>query len=230
MSDIFQEVEEDLRRERLKRAWDRYGIYVIATAVLIVAITAGYRGWDAWTTSRARTAGDEFATLLQEADDALPATAADRLVSYAAEAPEGYAMLARFRAASAHADAGEPERATELLRALSDEAPRALYRELARVRLASLLIDTGDTAAARDAVADIAADSGRPFYRSAQEMMGLAAYAANDIPAARGWYEAIAEGADTSRNMSQRADVMLSLFDQIAGPPASGTDAGPETN
>ena len=48
MTDIFQEVEQDLRRERYKKAWDRYGIYVIAVAVLIVVGTAGWRGYLAW--------------------------------------------------------------------------------------------------------------------------------------------------------------------------------------
>ncbi len=46
MSDIFREVDEDLRREQFKRLWDRFGTYVIGLAVLIVVVTAGYRGWD----------------------------------------------------------------------------------------------------------------------------------------------------------------------------------------
>ena len=45
MSDIFREVDEDIRHERFKRLWDRFGPWVIGVAVLIVLITAGYRGW-----------------------------------------------------------------------------------------------------------------------------------------------------------------------------------------
>ncbi len=45
MSDIFREVEEEVRREQAKKLWDRYGAYVIGVAVLLVAVTAGYRGW-----------------------------------------------------------------------------------------------------------------------------------------------------------------------------------------
>ena len=36
MSDIFREVDEDLRHEQYKKLWDRFGIYVIGLAVLIV--------------------------------------------------------------------------------------------------------------------------------------------------------------------------------------------------
>ena len=84
MSDIFQEVDEDLRRERLKKAWDRYGIYVIAAALLIIVITAGYRGYEAWTTSRERAAGDLFVAALEEAGDARTTSAAETLAAFAA--------------------------------------------------------------------------------------------------------------------------------------------------
>jgi len=226
MTDIFQEVEEDLRRERLKRVWQRYGIYVIATAVLIVLITAGYRGWEWWTTRQERAAGDAFAALIQETEQALPATAAESLVAYSADAPDGYAMLARFRAASAYEAAGETDAAIATLRALASEAPDDLYRDLARVRLASLLLDAGQPADARDAVADLADDASSPFHRSAQEMLGLSAYARDDIDEARRWFEDLAEGAGTPPNLRQRAELMLALFEQTIGAPA--TDAGQE--
>ena len=45
MSDVFKEVDEDLRREQLKSIWDRFGAYIIGAAVLIVVATAGYRLW-----------------------------------------------------------------------------------------------------------------------------------------------------------------------------------------
>jgi hypothetical protein len=230
MSDIFQEVEEDLRRERLKRVWDRYGIYVIAAAVLIVVVTAGWRGWEAWTTSRERAAGDAFAVLIQEADDALPATAAENLIAYAADAPEGYAMLARFRAASAYEAAGDLDDAVATLRTIAADAPDELYQDLARVRLAALLLDMGEPTDARDVVADLANDSSSPFYRSAQEMLGLAAYAQDDIPAARRWYQEIVEGAGTPPSLRQRAELMLALFDQTTAAAPDEDAAVEETN
>ena len=41
MSDIFQEVDEEVRREQLKKLWDRYGNYVVAALVLVVAAVRG---------------------------------------------------------------------------------------------------------------------------------------------------------------------------------------------
>ena len=45
MSDIFREVDEDIRRDQIKKLWDRFGPYVLGLALLIVLGTAGYRGW-----------------------------------------------------------------------------------------------------------------------------------------------------------------------------------------
>ncbi len=41
MSDIFGEVDEEVRRERLQQLWDKYSVYIIIVAVLIVAGIGG---------------------------------------------------------------------------------------------------------------------------------------------------------------------------------------------
>ena len=60
MADIFQEVEEEIRRERLKQLWDRYGLYIVIAAVLIVGAVAGWRGWQWYETKQAAEAGAAF--------------------------------------------------------------------------------------------------------------------------------------------------------------------------
>ena len=45
MSDIFREVEEDVRRERLEKIWKAYGTYIV---VAIVLLFAGIGGWQFW--------------------------------------------------------------------------------------------------------------------------------------------------------------------------------------
>ena len=45
MSELFDEVDEEVRRERLKKLWDEYSIYIIAGALLIIAAVGGWRGY-----------------------------------------------------------------------------------------------------------------------------------------------------------------------------------------
>ncbi len=44
MADIFHEVDEEVRRDQFKKLWDRYSIYIVAFAVLIVAGIGAWRG------------------------------------------------------------------------------------------------------------------------------------------------------------------------------------------
>ena len=231
MSDIFKEVEDDLRRERLKTLWDRYGIYVLGAALLIVLVTAGWRGYEAWETSRERAAGDAYIAVLNEAEDAQTVGSADALLAFAADAPGGYGILAAFRAATVYADADDAARASEILSGVvSDSEVPAVYRDLARIRQGQILLDADETDAAIDAVKALAEESGSPFNASAQELMGLAAYAQGNLAEARRWFTAMTEEVGIPPGVRARARFMLALITQSA--PATGADGEPaeETN
>ena len=60
MSDIFQEVDEEVRREQLKKLWDRYGNYVVVAAFLVVAGVAAWRGYSWWDAKKAAETGAAF--------------------------------------------------------------------------------------------------------------------------------------------------------------------------
>src|SRR6185437_3914455 len=45
LSDIFREIEDELRRENLQRLWSRFGKYIIGLVVLAVVATAAFMGW-----------------------------------------------------------------------------------------------------------------------------------------------------------------------------------------
>ncbi len=68
MADIFHEVDEEVRREQLKKLWDRYSIYLIAAAVLLVAAIAGWRAYEYWIAQRAAAAGADFEAALALSD------------------------------------------------------------------------------------------------------------------------------------------------------------------
>ncbi|RAH99518.1 hypothetical protein DLJ53_23700 [Acuticoccus sediminis] len=222
MTDIFDELEEDLRRERLARVWNRYGIYVILVAVLIVVVTAGWRGYEWWRVKTERSAGEQYATILTDLDAEGPGAGTQSLEDFAKDAPEGFSILARFRAATTEAANGDETASAATLRDLADDSKvPALYRDLARVRLAQVLINAGDYPAATDAVKSLAEDTSSPFNRSASELMGLAAYAENDLDEAKRWYTQIAESATVSQDMRQRAQTMLSLVERITAQEAA---------
>ena len=45
---FIREVDEELRRAQLKAIWDRFAPLIVGVCVLVVLVTAGYRGWIWW--------------------------------------------------------------------------------------------------------------------------------------------------------------------------------------
>ena len=94
MSELFDEVDEELRREQLKKLWDRYSIFIIGAAFLIVAGVAGWRGYTYWEGKRAAEAGAAFEVAVALADQNKHAEAEAAFTKLAAEAPSGSISIA----------------------------------------------------------------------------------------------------------------------------------------
>ncbi|MDQ0315603.1 tetratricopeptide repeat protein [Amorphus orientalis] len=229
MTDIFQEVEEDIRRERMKSLWDRFGWVIILVAVLIVAVTAGYNGYTYFKTRAEQAAGDEFLAALDMAADGRNAAAAEALTEFADGAPGGYPVLARFRAASEQALAGNTEAAVSGFDALANDASLSnRQRDLARVRAGYVLLNGGDRTAVADRVTPVASTAG-PWQNTAREILGLAAYQARDYDAAQKWFDEIDADAATTQDLRGRVQLMKELIASERATPAAA-DANDVSN
>ena len=100
MSELFDEVDEEVRRDQLKKLWDQYSIYIIAGALLIIAAVGGWRGYQYLEAKKAAEAGAAFDKAVELSEQNKHAEAEAAFNDLAAKAPWGYRMLARMRAAA----------------------------------------------------------------------------------------------------------------------------------
>ena len=100
MSELFDEVDEEVRRDQLKKLWDQYSIYIIAAALLIIAAVGGWRGYQYLEAKKAAEAGAAFDKAVELSEQNKHAEAEAAFTDLAAKAPSGYRMLARLRAAA----------------------------------------------------------------------------------------------------------------------------------
>ena len=76
MADIFDEINEELKQDRAKQVWTRYGKYVIAAAAAVVLGVGASQGYMAWQQSQAEAAANIYSEALA-AEDAATALEAD---------------------------------------------------------------------------------------------------------------------------------------------------------
>ena len=221
MSDIFREVDEDLRREQFKRLWDRYGTYVLGLAVLIVLATAGYRGWEYWKDRQAAASGDRFVAALKLSADGKHAEAAAALAAIAKDGSGGYPVLAAFRAAGEKLAAGDDKGAVADYDAIAQGASApAPIRDLAKLRAALILVETASLADLQTRIGELA-DTGNPWRHSAREILGLAAWRTSDFTTARKYFQEIADDQESPQDLRSRAQFMLALITaRLGAPPA----------
>ena len=211
MADIFHEVDEEVRRDQLKKLWDRYSIYLIALAVLIVVGMAAWRGYEYWVAKRAAAAGAEFEAAIALNEQGKKAEAEAAFAKVAAEAPSGYRVLARMRAAGALAQS-KPADAVKAYDELSADASLGIiWQDLAAVRAGLLLVDTAPLADMRRRL-DPVAEPTRSFRHTARELLALSAWRNHDVAAARKYIDMIAGDAESPIGVRARADVLSALI------------------
>jgi hypothetical protein len=217
MSDIYHEIQEDLRRDRLKAIWARYGTAIVIVAALVVVGAASWRGYEYYGARKAAEAGDRYEAASRLAEEGKADEARAAFAAIAANGPEGYAALARFREANELAKTDKPG-ALKLYQAIADGASDPMLRDAARTRAAYIGVD----AAGLDEVKRLAEPlvGSNEWGSLAREAIGLAAYKANDAVEARKQFEAIVADADAPGATRQRADLMLSVL-----PPAAAVEA-----
>jgi hypothetical protein len=215
VSELFDEVDEDVRRDQLKKIWDQYSIYIVAGALLVIAAVGGWRGYQYLEAKKAAEAGAAFDHAVELSDQDKHAEAEAAFNSLAATAPSGYRMLSRLRAAAELAS-HDPQAAVKLYDDLAaDRSVGTSERELAKVRAAGLLLETASYANMLERL-EAAAAPEATFRHTARELLALSAWRANDATAARKWLDLIANDADTPQGMRSRAEALQALLPPVA--------------
>jgi hypothetical protein len=215
VSELFDEVDEDVRRDQLKKLWEQYSLYIVAGAFLIIAAVGGWRGYQYLEAKKAAEAGALFDKASELSEQNKHAEAEAAFTELAAKAPSGYRMLARLRAAAELA-LRDSQGAVKLYDDMAaDRSIGAPEQDLARVRAGALLLETSNypNMLARLEPATV---PGATFRHTARELLALSAWRVNDTAAARQWLDVIANDGDTPPSLRSRAEALQALLPPVA--------------
>jgi len=222
MSDIFREVDEDLRRDRLDKLWRRFSPALIGGAALVIAATAGYVTWDRWQTSRLQ---ERTAVLAQALEKVLPQAGADgqprvpdkaagleALTAVAGQLEGTQATLARLYEAGLRADLGERDAAVALYDQIAGSGSvEPIFRGLAALQAVMLQIDSGDPAQLQGRLTPLMQPD-NPWRWSARELSALLAARAGNTAQAHELARQLAEDIEAPAGVRSRATELAALY------------------
>lgn len=216
MVDILDEVEEDIRYERMLRMARRYGAVAVMAAILVLIGVGAQEFWQAHKKRVADEYGTRYLALTQAVDQPgatispqVATDAATNLVKFADSAPETYKILAFMRAAALYANMNETPKAAALwTRVAADEAAPRLIRDAA-----NLLWAEHDLGTAKDA--DLLARlqpmvlAGNPYHGLARSLQAMVYLHEGNVAMAKSLFSQVQNDPSVTSGVRSRAAAML---------------------
>ena len=207
MADIFDEIDEDLKRDQMQLLWARYGNLVMAAVATIVLLVGLRQGYTAWQTSQAEASASAYQQALKS-DDVVGA-----LEAQLGQLSDGYGMLAQFQIAAAQAANDDFAGAeASYLKLAADESLEPLYQQVATLLSVMVAPQDADISALETRLSDLETATG-PWQAMALETGAGLALRNGNKDAAVAKYKRLIEMADVPAGMRQRAERMIVMLD-----------------
>ena len=209
---FIEEVNEEVRRDKLYGLLRRYGWIAVLAILLIVGGAAFSEYRKAQVRSEAEALGDAMLAALTAPDNTGRAEALSNISASSATS----AAVLRLMTAAEQADAGDSESAVATLNTLAvDGDVPAIYRQLAQFKAITLQGDDAPVADRRQAL-EVMAQPGHAFRLLATEQLALIDIETGDPDGAISRYQTILSDAEVSADLQQRA---LQVIVALGGEP-----------
>ena len=205
---LEDEVNEELRRQQLKSIWDRFGVYIIGFAVLIILSVGGneiINHLNNRLSQRESNAFDNALNLIENGNDSV---GLDQLIKLT-KGKTGYKGLALFRLSSESLTNGNYQEAVSYLKKASlDKTLTNNLRVFAKIKAGLILVDNGSFSEV-DVLLKEVIESGGPFSFHAKEILALALIKNGRDLEAQEIFQEIANDASAPPVLARRAEIFL---------------------
>jgi hypothetical protein len=211
VSDIFREIDEELRRDNFLKLWQRYGRYVIAAVVAVLAIAGGIVAWRNHQLAQRQAQSVRYAAALSLLHEGKDGEAA-KLFASVAEGGGGYGQLSVFEAADLAAKSGDRKTAIadyDKLAASSDLDPE--LRQMATLQSVMTGFADTDPQAVIEKLKPMT-DPGSPWHATALELTAAARLKSGDKAGALETYKKLADDLAAPEGVRTRAAEMTAVL------------------
>jgi hypothetical protein len=211
VSDIFREIDEELRRDNLLKLWARYRWHIVGGVVLALLIAGSIVAWRDHQASERRAEATRYASALSLARTGKEGDAA-KLFAGISQQGGGYGVLAAFEQAELMARGGDRKGAIAAYDQLAASSTLdSEFRDLAVLLLVMQGFPDEDSKTAIDRLQPLTAN-GNPWRASALEMIAAAKLKAGDRGGALDIYKQIADDLSAPQQLRARAAEMTAAL------------------
>jgi len=204
VSDIFREIDEELRRDNLLKLWSRYGRYVIAVVVLALVVAGGIVAWREHQASERRAQGARYSSGLAMVREGKSGDAA-KLFAALAQEGGGYSLLAAFEEADTLAKSGDRKAAIAAYdRLAAGLASEPELRDLAVLLSVMHGFPDGDPKTVIERLQNLTV-TGNPWRASALDLSAAAKLKSGDRSGAMAIYQQLADDLSAPQGLRARA-------------------------
>ena len=212
MTDLFEEVEEQLRSERYRALATKALPWVLGGAAAILIAVFGVWGWQQYRTQQAAKASEAYAAGI----DALNGGRRDQAVTLLTQASgspsRAYKSLALMQLGGLKLGDRKVPDAVKLFDEAAQAAPDDILGDAARLKSAFALLDTAPLRELETRLTPLTQD-GHPYRVQAREALGFARLQAGDMGGARGQFVVISQSLDAPDGARERAKAVMDLID-----------------
>jgi hypothetical protein len=225
---FYREVDEELRRDRARSMWERYGKLAIAGVVLFLAAIAGAIYWNNQKQVKAGQQGEQLVSAIDDISGGNKGAASGKLDTLAKSDAPGYRAAALLTKADLAIEANNLDGAAALFRQVAgDQSLDETYRNLALVRQTHVEFDKLQPQAVVDRLKPLAV-AGNPWFGSAGEMVAIAYLKLNKPQDAARIFAAMAKDKQVPDSVRSRAVQMagslgVDAIEEPAAAPQEGT-------
>jgi hypothetical protein len=212
VADLFEEVEEQLRSDRIRTLalkglpW----LLGLAAAALIAALT--WWGWSHYRQQAIAKASEEYAAGMDALDRGDAARARQLFTDVSNSQTSGYKSLALMQLGGMKLTAHDTPGALTLFDQAAQVAPDTVIGDAARLKSAFAILDTAPEKDVEGRLTPLMQD-GHPYRVQAREALAFAKLMAGDLAGARGDFVIISGMLDAPEGARARAKAAMGLID-----------------
>lgn len=224
MVDIFEEVDEELRRDKYQDLLRKYGPWALGGALAIIAGAAGFQGWQAWRTAEHEASSDAYISAIRAVETGDAALAATGFETLAEDGAGGYPELALMQRAAVALEQGDRETAAQFYERAARQASDPIIRDLAELKAVWAEWDSLSFNDIEIRLRPLTGDTS-PYRFLSLEAIGAAALRDGQLDRARETYQQISFGFEAPQGVRQRAQEALAVIARETALAAPAEDA-----